>query len=73
MSDPIGWSAPKTTWAVPDLITHTDLNRVETNVLGIRDWIKQGGSFDVVTVNLPGGEKTATVYWEKHAQGIVYL
>ena len=73
MSDPTGWAAPKTDWLPADGIAHTDLNRMEINTLGIRDWLKQGGSFDVVTIGLPGGEKTGTVYWEKHAQGIVVL
>ena len=73
MSDPGGWVAPKIDWAAPDGIAHTDLNRIETDILGIRDWLKQGGDFEIVTVGLPGGEKTGTVYWEKHAQGIVVL
>lgn len=73
MSDPIGWQAPVTAWIPANGIANTDLNRIETNVLGIRDWLKQHGSFDVNTVNLPGGNKTGTVYWVKHAEGIVVL
>jgi len=73
MSDPTGWAAPKTNWLPADGIAHTDLNRMETNTLGIRDWLKQGGEFEVDTVNLPGGEKQGTVRWEKHAQGLVCL
>lgn len=73
MSDPTGWSAPKTNWLPADGIAHTDLNRIETNVLGTRDWLKQSGSFEVDTVNLPGAEVRGTIYWEKHAQGLVCL
>ena len=73
MSDPTGWVAPRTNWLPGQGIANTDLNRMETNTLGIRDWLKQGGEFEVDTVNLPGGEKRGTVYWEKHAQGLVSL
>jgi hypothetical protein len=73
MSDPTGWVAPKVNWLDSDGIANTDLNKIETNILGLRDWLKQGGAFDVNTVNLPGGEKVGTIGWEKHAQGIIVL
>lgn len=72
MSDPIGWQAPETAWIPNDGVANTDYNRIETNILGIRDWLKQGGTFDVI-LNAPGGNVTGTIQWEKHAQGIIIL
>ena len=73
MSNPTEWTTPKTDWLQDDGITEVDLNRIETNILGTKDWLKQGGNFEILTVNLPGGEVQGTVYWEKHAQGLVCL
>jgi len=72
MSNPPGWDQ-KINWLPTDGIANTDLNRMELQDGRIVDWVKQGGEFEVSTVNLPGGEKTGTVYWEKHAQGLVCL
>jgi len=74
MSDPVGWIAPKTDWVPNDGIANTDLNRIEGNIDAINNWIKQTGNFGIVGSGMKAAdEPTGTVYWEKHAQGIVVM
>lgn len=65
MSNPTGWTTPKTNWVPADGIANTDLNRIETNISGLRNWDEEG-NFLVDTVHLPGGNKQGTIYWMKY-------
>lgn len=74
MADPVGWLAPVVTWTPARAISETDFNRIENNILLIKNRIwGLDGSFDAVVDTPYFTAKVTVTITYRVINGVVFL